>query len=200
MANLPIVVFCCIFAAIPNVATTHKIRLGLLDLIIKEQIMEPQTKVRWVDEKRVYVETPQGDDFIVGFPDESLYRCQKQASWFQVDKFVASLFDKYYEGDASVIMGEINRQMLINHVGSIFSYYSFDKASVSKERVRIGQRIRELREAKGMDAKHLAFYADIDAANLCRIESGKYSVGLDILTKIGYALEMEIDFVEPKHQ
>lgn len=89
--------------------------------------MEPKTKVRWVDEKRVYVETPQGDDFIVGFPDESLYRCQKQASWFQVDKFVASLFDKYYEGDASVIMGEINRQMLINHVGSIFSYYSFDK-------------------------------------------------------------------------
>ena len=176
--------------------------------------MEPKTKVRWVDEKRVYVETPQGDDFIVGFPDESLYRCQKQASWFQVDKFVASLFDKYYEGDASVIMGEINRQMLINHVGSIFSYYSFDKESVSKERVRIGQRIRELREAKGMDAKHLAFYADIDetpeyfanttgdidAANLCRIESGKYSVGLDILTKIGYALGMEIDFVEPKHQ
>jgi len=162
--------------------------------------MEPKTKVRWVDEKRVYVETPQGDDFIVGFPDESLYRCQKQASWFQVDKFVASLFDKYYEGDASVIMGEINRQMLINHVGSIFSYYSFDKESVSKERVRIGQRIRELREAKEMDAKHLAFYADIDAANLCRIESGKYSVGLDILTKIGYALGMEIDFVEPKHQ
>ena len=74
------------------------------------------------------------------------------------------------------------------------------KESVSKERVRIGQRIRELREAKGMDAKHLAFYADIDAANLCRIESGKYSVGLDILTKIGYALGMEIDFVEPKHQ
>ena len=184
MANLPIVFFCCIFVAIPNVATTHKIRLGLLDLIIKEQIMEPKTKVRWVDEKRVYVETPQGDDFIVGFPDESLYRCQKQASWFQVDKFVASLFDKYYEGDAS----------------SIFSYYSFDKESVSKERVRIGQRIRELREAKGMDAKHLAFYADIDAANLCRIESGKYSVGLDMLTKIGYALGMEIDFVEPKHQ
>lgn len=119
---------------------------------------------------------------------------------FKWTNFVASLFDKYYEGDASVIMGEINRQMLINHVGSIFSYYSFDKESVSKERVRIGQRIRELREAKGMDAKHLAFYADIDAANLCRIESGKYSVGLDILTKIGYALGMEIDFVEPKHQ
>jgi len=162
--------------------------------------MEPKTKVRWVDEKRVYVETPQGDDFIVGFLDESIYQCQKQAPWFQVDKIVATLFDEYYKGDASVIMGEINRQLLINHVGSIFSYYSFDKESVSKERIRIGKRIKELRESKGMDAKLLAFYADIDAANLCRIEAGKYSVGLDILSKIGYALGMEIDFVEPKQQ
>lgn len=160
--------------------------------------MESKTKVRWVDEKRIYVETPLGDDFIVGFPDSSLYQCQKQASWFQVDKFVANLFDKYYKGDASVIMGEINRQLMLNQVGSIFSYYSFDKESVSKERIRIGQRIRELRELKGMDAKHLAFYADIDAANLCRVEAGKYSVGLDTLSKIGYALGMEIDFVEPK--
>lgn len=160
--------------------------------------MEPKTKARWVDEKRIYVETPQGDDFIVGFDDPSIYHCQRQATWYQVDKFLATLFDKYYRGDASVIMGEISRQMLINHVGMIFSYYAFDKESVSKERVRIGQRIKELRESKGMDAKHLAFYADIDAANLCRIEAGKYSVGLDILSKIGYALGMEIDFVEPK--
>lgn len=162
--------------------------------------MEPKTKVRWVDEKRVYVETPQGDDFIVGFSTDSLYLIQKQDPRFQFDNFFASLFDKYYKGDADVIMGEINRQMLINHLCPIFSYYSFDKESISKERVRIGQRIRELRESKGMDAKHLAFYADIDAANLCRIESGKYSVGLDILSKIGYALGMEIDFVKPKHQ
>lgn len=160
--------------------------------------MDPKTKSQWVDEKRLYVQTPQGDDFIVGFHDEQLYWCQKNASWYQIDKMVAALFDKYYQGDASVIMGEINRQMMLNHLGSIFSYYAFDKESVSKERVRIGKRIRELRESKGMDAKHLAFYADIDAANLCRIEAGKYSVGLDVLSKIGYALGMEIDFVEPK--
>lgn len=157
--------------------------------------MEPKTKARWVDDKRLYIETPQGDDFIIGFQNGSQYNCQKNASWYQVDKFVASLFDKYYQGDASVIMGKIYRDMLINHVGPIFSYYSFDKEAVSKERVRIGQRIKTLREAKGMDAKHLAFYADIDAANLCRIEAGKYSVGLDILSKIGYALGMEVDFV-----
>ncbi|MBO7627324.1 MAG: helix-turn-helix transcriptional regulator [Paludibacteraceae bacterium] len=80
----------------------------------------------------------------------------------------------------------------------MFSYHSFDKESVSKERVRIGQRIKELRQELGFDARTLAFFADIDAANLCRIEAGKYSVGLDILSKIGYALGMEIDFVKPK--
>lgn len=160
--------------------------------------MELKTKVRWIDEKRVYVETPQGDDFILGFPNEELYFCNKQAPWLEVEKTIAYLFDKYYQGDDSVIMGDINREMFNHHLGYIFSYYSFDKEAISKERVRIGQRIRELRESKGMDAKHLAFYADIDAANLCRIEAGKYSVGLDILTKIGYALGMEIDFVEPK--
>ena len=185
-----------------NVASTHKIRMGLLLVNnLKNKIMEPQTKVRWVDEKRVYVETPQGDDFIVGFQDDTPYRCQKQAPWYQVDKIVAHAFDMYYKGDPNAIMGEIYRQLLLDRVGSIFSYYAFDKESVSKERIRIGQRIRELRESKGMDAKHLAFYADIDAANLCRIEAGKYSVGLDVLSKIGYALDMEIDFVEPqKHQ
>ncbi len=160
--------------------------------------MEPKTKVRWVDDKRLYVDTPQGDEFIIGFPDSIPFKCQQQAPWFEVDKIVATLFDQYYKGDASVIMGEISRQLLIQRVGSIFSYHAYDKESVSKERVRLGQRIRQLRESKGMDAKHLAFYAGIDAANLCRIEAGKYSVGFDILTKIGYALGMELDFVEPQ--
>lgn len=161
--------------------------------------MELKTKVSWVDEKRVYVETPSGDDFMIGFLDESIYRCNKQTPWLEFEKGLGFLFDRYYKGDSSVIMGDINRELMRNGYGMIFSYYAFDKESVSKERVRIGQRIRELREAKGMDAKHLAFYADIDAANLCRIEAGKYSVGLDVLSKIGYALGMEIDFVEPKN-
>lgn len=158
--------------------------------------MELQTKVHWIDDKRLYVETPQGDEYIVAFMDERLYQCQKQAPWLHIEEFVASLFDKYYKGDESVIMGEINKEMFNNHLGFIFSYCSFDKEAVSKERVRIGQRIRELRESKGMEAKHLASISGIDAANLCRIEAGKYSVGIDVLSKIGYALGKKIDFVD----
>lgn len=49
---------------------------------------------------------------------------------------------------------------------------------------------------RGMEARDLARLAGVDAANLCRIENGKYSVGLDILSKIAAALGKKIDFVD----
>jgi transcriptional regulator with XRE-family HTH domain len=47
-----------------------------------------------------------------------------------------------------------------------------------------------------MEAKQLAIITNIDAANLSRIEQGKYSVGLDILSKISLALGAKVDLVE----
>ena len=64
-----------------------------------------------------------------------------------------------------------------------------------KERERIGNRIKELRKEKDIDAKTLAKRIGIDAGNLSRIEQGKFSVGIDILNKIASALNMRIDFV-----
>ena len=49
-----------------------------------------------------------------------------------------------------------------------------------------------------MEARDFARLAGIDAANLSRIEKGKYSVGLDILSKIAAALGKKIDFVDLK--
>ncbi len=70
-----------------------------------------------------------------------------------------------------------------------------------QERVRIGARIRELRKEKNIEAKELAQAANIDAANPSRIEQGRYSVGVDILSKISIVLGAKIeliDFVEQK--
>lgn len=64
-----------------------------------------------------------------------------------------------------------------------------------EERKHIGERSRQLREEKGFEAKQLAVLAKIDAANLSRIEQGRYSVGLDILTKISDVLGAKIDIV-----
>lgn len=64
-----------------------------------------------------------------------------------------------------------------------------------EERIRIGQRIKEIREEKHLEAKSLALLSGVDAANISRIEQGKVSVGLDVLSKIANALGYKVDLV-----
>ena len=59
-------------------------------------------------------------------------------------------------------------------------------------RLRIGQRISELRQEKGFSLKELSDMVGIDFSNLSKIERGKYNVGIDILYKICKALEVEL--------
>lgn len=70
-----------------------------------------------------------------------------------------------------------------------------------EQRARIGKRIRELRKEKNIEAKKLATLANIDAANLSRIEQGRYSVGLDVLSNIALALgaKIEMNVIDPKN-
>ena len=71
--------------------------------------------------------------------------------------------------------------------------------SRNDERIRIGKRIKEIREEKHLEAKTLSLLTGIDAANLCRIEQGKQSVGIDVLSKIANAMGYKIEFVELKN-
>lgn len=68
--------------------------------------------------------------------------------------------------------------------------------SKNEERIRIGNRIKEIREEKNLEAKMLSTLTGIDAANLCRIEQGKQSAGIDVLSKIANAMGYKIDFVK----
>ena len=72
--------------------------------------------------------------------------------------------------------------------------------SKNEERIRIGNRIKEIREEKHLEAKTLSMLTGIDAANLCRIEQGKQSVGIDVLSKIAHAMGYKIDFVKLRKQ
>lgn len=151
-----------------------------------------KTKVTFIESNKALVETPCGDNFIVSFGSELNYAMDSQYDDIHFTEFFGSLFDRFYKGDDSVIMGEINRQLMIHNCASIFSY-GRDKV---KERLHLGERIKQLRTKKGIAACQLAQEAGIDAANLCRIEKGKYSPGFDVLCKIAFALGMRIDFVE----
>ena len=85
------------------------------------------------------------------------------------------------------MVNRIHRDMILNAVHSL----GMDSGNRQSERQRIGQRIRELREAKKMEARDLAILTGIDAANL----SGKYSTGIDILSRICVVLDAHLDLV-----
>lgn len=66
----------------------------------------------------------------------------------------------------------------------------FDKY---ENRRKVGQMIARLREDKGMTQQELSDAAEIDRANLSKIENGRYNVSIDILGKILFALDTEIE-------
>ncbi len=151
------------------------------------------TKVEFIDSTKVRVETSIGDTYILGYSDTMNYQIEQQWDGYYT-KTVAELFDKFYDGNSKSIWGAIFRGMFHARLSS-FIWAMPDK---NKERIRIGNRIKELRKEQGIDAKELALRIGIDAGNLCRIEQGKFSVGFDTLNKIANTLGMSIDFVPVK--
>jgi len=65
----------------------------------------------------------------------------------------------------------------------------------NSDRLRIGQRIAELRKEQNLTQTQLAERCGLQQAHIARIETGRYSVGLDTLAQIATALGMKIDFI-----
>ena len=63
------------------------------------------------------------------------------------------------------------------------------------ERKRIGTRIAEIRKNKGMTQMDLSAATGIQQAHIARIETGRYSVGLDTLALIAKALDAKVDII-----
>ena len=70
--------------------------------------------------------------------------------------------------------------------------------SWENERERIGKRIAELRKKKGISQAKLSELTGIGSGHIARIELGKYSTGVDLLSKIANALDYKLDFVKDK--
>lgn len=153
-----------------------------------------KTKACYLDSKRVRIETPQGEKFIVGFQSESNYLWEKEAN-IPLSDFLASLFDEYYKGDTNVIFGEMTRHLMRHHFEPVLSL----QRDPIQNRILMGDRIRELREQKNMDVATLALKSSIQPNTLKRIEAGKFAVDLDVLSSIAQGLGMKIDFVELKN-
>lgn len=107
-------------------------------------------------------------------------------------KLIETVFEKHPNVDSDDYFGLFIRYCANNMLETPLGYGTYR----DMERIRLGQRIREIRERKGMSAIQLALKTNIDAGNLSRIEQGKLSVGLDILARIASALGYRLDLVE----
>lgn len=71
-----------------------------------------------------------------------------------------------------------------------------DLITLGLNRQRIGNRIKELRQAKGLSTYQLAEMTGFKQPNIVRIEQGRYAVRLDTLTIICEALGCTVEIVE----
>lgn len=156
-----------------------------------KQFMEREfkSKARILDDHMVEVTAPDGEIFFV---------CREVGKYLNKDTqkyelhLIEAIFDKHFSEDKEQMTNNIWRSSFLNGI----AFLGISSGDRQGERVRIGARIREIREERKIDARTLAQLAGIDAANLSRIEKGKYSVGLDILSKIAAALGKKIDLVD----
>lgn len=156
---------------------------------MKTEIVSVQLTNRGNSEFRII--TPMGEKLIIGFMN-FIPSCPDAVELYK--EAICKITDAYYEKTESESVDYdcfLRCKLFDNGYG--MHDYIFEDRDVT--RVRIGKLIKDLRVLKKMDAKTLAQATGIDAANLCRIEQGRYSVGLDSLSKIANALGYKVDLV-----
>jgi DNA-binding XRE family transcriptional regulator len=144
------------------------------------------TKAKFLDNTSIEVVVQDGEKFLLEthLPVSN----EDQHSYLQL---IEKYFEQNFEDDKTSMVYWVLMKMDSNH-GLSFKLKGSDR---SEERKRIGNQIKTLRKTKGIEAKKLAKVIKIDPANLSRIEKGKYSVGLDILTKIANILDAKVELV-----
>lgn len=150
-----------------------------------------QSSAQIISRNEVEVIAPDGEVFTVLCQIGAYTNKETQAIELH---WLESLFDKNFSADKEEMINAIWRESMQFAIGG--GIIGISTGTRHKDRARIGERIRQIRMDRGMEARDLARLAGVDAANLCRIENGKYSVGLDILSKIAAALGKKIDFVD----
>ena len=160
-----------------------------MDKNLKKFIDTPtKSRAQILDNHQVEVQTPDGEIFKM-WSDLAKYNSDEYRAY--VLHLIEFIFDRNFSDDKEQMVNRISRDFLLSAVPSM----GMDSGNRQAERVRIGKRIKELREAKKMEARDLAILTGIDAANLSRIEQGKYSTGVDILSRICVILDAHMDLI-----
>ena len=150
---------------------------------------ERKSKATILNQRMVEVIAPDGETFSI-ISKVGIYDSEDTRNYML--RTMEAIFDKNYTDDKELMRNNIWRDFTLNAV----PFLGISSGDRQSERVRIGKKIREIREEKGIEARDLAKSANIDAANLSRIEQGKYSVGIDILSKLAFVMGYHIDIVQ----
>lgn len=62
----------------------------------------------------------------------------------------------------------------------------------SKDIVKFGLKVREIRKSKGFTQEDLAIACDLNISTIQKIESGKYAAGLDVIFTIAKAMKVSV--------
>lgn len=156
-------------------------------------------QARFIDDFTIEVIAQDGEKFIWN----TCFQTAKQQQEYYAER-IAYYFEKYFYENIGATTGlslsywiwirmTYDERLAINGGNGDRQE---ERNFLTIERERIGARIRELRKERNIEAKKLAQAANIDAANLSRIEQGRYSVGLDVLSNIARSLGTKIEFVD----
>ena len=150
-----------------------------------------QSSAQIISRKEVEVTAMDGEVFTVLCPIGSyINEDTKNQELFWLE----TLFDKNFSDNKEQMINNIWRESMRFGIGG--GILGISSGTRYEDTVRIGNRIRQIREERGIEARDLARLVGIDAANLSRIENGRYSVGLDILSKIATSMGKKVDFVD----
>jgi ribosome-binding protein aMBF1 (putative translation factor) len=69
---------------------------------------------------------------------------------------------------------------------------------IQQNRESIGKQIRLYREKKGISQEELADIMEVKNSTISKIETGKFSITIDYLAKLGWHLDFDVLMMEKK--
>lgn len=70
------------------------------------------------------------------------------------------------------------------------------ESKIKDYRLKLGDKIRQVREQKGYSQEQLAEMMDINRSTISKIENGKFSITVDYLVRFSIFLDYEFKVIE----
>lgn len=70
------------------------------------------------------------------------------------------------------------------------------ESQIKEYRLKLGDKIRQVREQKGYSQEELADMMDINRSTISKIENGKFSITVDYLVRFSIFLDYEFKIIE----